>query len=84
MSQMLGEAGALDIPVLQARVEAEIDKLRPQPPPPAPAVSASVAHPVKAPPPVTQVRCDRCGKTVASTHTTITANGTLCDGCAQS
>ncbi|HEY1556992.1 MAG TPA: hypothetical protein VGF94_19290 [Kofleriaceae bacterium] len=82
MSQVLHEAGALDVPKLQARIDAELEKLRPKPKPQQPQVV--VAHPTKAKPPDTQVPCQRCGASVPSSRTTITERyGTVCDDCAE-
>ena len=80
MSQVLHEAGALDVPKLQARIDAELDKLRPKPQPPTPVQ----AHPTKAKPVDTTVTCARCGNSVPSSRTTITERyGTVCDACAE-
>jgi formylmethanofuran dehydrogenase subunit E len=77
---MLGEAGAFDIAKLQSRIDAEIEKLRPKPR--AAASTVVEAHPTKPKPLDTPVTCARCGKTVPSSRTTITAAGTMCDTCA--
>lgn len=81
LMKVMSEMGQLDPRTVQLRVEAEIEAMKPRPAPVMPP-PASVVNPVKPPPPELQVRCDRCGKTVSSTHTTITASGTLCDSCA--
>jgi hypothetical protein len=79
LMKVMSEMGQLDPRAVQTRVEAELEAMRPPPPaPPAPSAPA----PVKQPPPSFDVRCDRCGNTVPSTRTTITASGTLCDSCA--
>jgi len=83
MSQMLHEAGVVDVAKLQERIDAEMEKLRPKRPQPAAATTGIEAHPAKPKPVDTPVTCARCGQSVLSSHTTITANGTVCDSCAE-
>lgn len=78
LMKVLAEMGQFDPRAVQVRVEAELDARKPPPAPPLPADP----HPHKAPPPQFAVRCDRCGNHVSSTHTNITAQGTICDACA--
>jgi len=83
MSQVLHEAGALDVPKLQARIDAELDKLKPKPRPQPQPSATNAAHPSKAKPVDTGVTCARCGASVLSSRTTITERGTVCDACAE-
>ena len=82
MAQMLEEAGHLDTNALHERIDAELDKLRRPKPVPAPAPAPIAAAPSKPKVHDTPVACGRCGKTVPSSQTTITASGTVCDSCA--
>lgn len=75
MARLLQEAGQLDLDAVHAKVDAELEKLRPKPAP-------IVAHPGKSRPPDVQVTCARCGALVMSSGTTITEKGTVCDSCA--
>ena len=75
LMMVMSETGQLDPRAVQLRVEAELAAMRPPPP-------KDPAHPGKAPPPEVVMCCDRCGKQVSSTHTNITAQGTICDACA--
>lgn len=76
MAQMLQEAGQLDLDKLHARLDAELERIRPKPQP------AIDAHPAKARPQDFAVQCAKCGRTVPSSQTTITEAGTHCDTCA--
>ncbi len=77
MAQMLAEAGTLDTDRLHARIDAELDKLKPK-------VAPLEPHPVKAKPLDTPTTCGRCGKSVPQSRTTITEKyGTVCDSCAE-
>lgn len=77
LMKVMSEMGQLDARAVKMRVEAELEAMRP----PAPAPVA--AHPHKSKPADFPVQCDKCGKTVPSSHTNITANGTICDQCAR-
>jgi hypothetical protein len=94
LSSMLHEAGLLDGQTLQARVDAEIAKVRPPPPPPmvdpwaakpaSPAPAAPVGEPYRDRHETQPtVPCARCGAVVPTSQTTITENGTVCDPCAR-
>jgi len=76
MAQMLQEAGHLDLDAMHARIDTELEKLRPKAPPPL------EAHPAKPHPLDTPVLCTKCGKMVPASRTTITEAGTVCDNCA--
>ncbi|HUJ57245.1 MAG TPA: hypothetical protein VLX92_02080 [Kofleriaceae bacterium] len=85
--KMLAEANLLDVEVLRTRAEAELAAARAQPPPPVvipdPWASAPAQAAVQAAPPAAApVTCPLCGKQVPANQTTITARGTVCDGCA--
>jgi formylmethanofuran dehydrogenase subunit E len=83
--KILQEQTLADPKVLHYRVEAEKEAIAEAARDAAKQMAASAvtaSHPHKAPAPVFQVRCDKCGNQVPSTRTTITADGTLCDRCA--
>jgi hypothetical protein len=76
LMKVMSEMGQLDARAVKLRVEAELEAMKP------PAPAPIVAHPAKTKPADFPVTCDKCGQTVPSSRTTITATGTLCDKCA--
>ena len=83
MAQVLEEAKLLDLAQLHARIDAELENLRPKPAPMP--QSPPEPHPTKAKPLDTPVACGKCGTSVPSSRTTITERyGTVCDRCAES
>ncbi|HEY4060140.1 MAG TPA: hypothetical protein VGM39_26180 [Kofleriaceae bacterium] len=73
--QMLAEAGQLDPAKVDARVEAEIQRLRTPPPRPVPVDSSAQV--------TSLIRCIRCKREVPANTTIMTGNGPMCDpGCA--
>ncbi|HEY4176799.1 MAG TPA: hypothetical protein VGM90_08210 [Kofleriaceae bacterium] len=70
--QMLAAAGQLDLNVVEARVEAELDRVRAVPPPPAPDLSAITGT-------TSSVRCTRCKRDVPANRTVMTGDGPMCD-----
>ena len=74
--RILEEAGQLDLKVLRYRVEAEVENER--------RAARSIPHevtPEETPPPATPTVYSRCGTTVPTHQTVITAAGTVCDRC---